>query len=307
MALPLSRRTILRGAAAAAAGATGLAAGVGESTAQATSRHHRRVRTTCYVEVNNHSIANVGKYVLESDGRPVFDIGLIFAANINYDGKQAYLYNNPQVQATLDNVRTLVRPLQARGIKVLLSVLGNHQGAGFANFPDRRAARAFAIQLASTVHRYGLDGIDFDDEWAEYGTNGTSQPNDWSFVYLCQELRRRMPHKIISMYYIGPSSEHVVYNGLSAGRFLDDVVYPYYGGYAAPGEIDVPCLSRKEIGAAAIWLENTDPDRAKQLAQWTVRDGYGYYNAYDLQEGDHSEYISAFTTALYGSGARYTG
>lgn len=305
MAQPLSRRSLLRGAAAVAVGATGLATGVGTSTAHAATKSGPR--TTCYVEVNNHSIANVGKYVLESNGDPVFDIGLIFAANINYDGKNAYLYNNPQVQATLDNVDTLVRPLQAKGIKVSLSILGNHQGAGFANFADRGAASAFAAQLASTVYKYGLDGIDFDDEWADYGTNGTPQPNDWSFVYLCQQLRRMMPDKLISMYYIGPSSERVQYDGVSVGSFIDYAVHPYYGGYAPPGYIDVPGLTKEQIGAAAIWLEQTDPARANLLAQWTIRDGYGLYNTYDLQEGDHSEYISSFTTALYGSRALYTG
>lgn len=305
MALPLSRRSVLRGVALAAAGATGLATGLRSLPAQAAAKSGPR--TTCYVEVNNHSIANVGKYALASNGAPVFDIALIFAANINYDGKKAYLYNNPQVQATLDNVDTLVRPLQAKGIKVSLAVLGNHQGAGFANFPDRGAASAFAAQLASTVYKYGLDGIDFDDEWADYGANGTSQPNDWSFVYLCQQLRRMMPDKLISMYYIGPSSERVVYDGLSVGKFIDYAVHPYYGGYAPPGYIDIPGLTRKQIGAAAIWLEQTDAARAEQLAQWTVRDGYGLYNTYDLQEGDHSAYISSFTTALYGSGAVYTG
>lgn len=305
MALPLSRRSLLRGAAIGAVGATGLVSGVGMPAAHAATKHGPR--TTCYVEVNNHSIANVGKYVLESNGAPVFDYALIFAANINYDGKKAYLYNNPQVQATLDNVDTLVRPLQAKGIKVMLSVLGNHQGAGFANFADRGTASAFASQLASTVQKYGLDGIDFDDEWADYGTNGTAQPNDWSFVELCQQLRRMLPNKTISMYYIGPSSERVVYDGVSVGSFIDYAVHPYYGGYAPPGYINIPGLTNQQIGAAAIWLEQTDPAVAKRLAQRTVADGYGLYNTYDLQEGDHSAYISSFTTALYGSSAIYTG
>src|SRR6266700_7247986 len=155
--------------------------------------------TTAYVEVNNDSITNVGKYVLASNGANVFDIGIIFAANINYDGTSAQLYFNPQVQAVLDNAATQIAPLQAKGIKVLLSVLGNHQGAGFANFPDQQSATAFATQLSNAVSTYGLDGIDFDDEYADYGTNGTAQPNAWSFPYLVQALRNDLPNKIISL------------------------------------------------------------------------------------------------------------
>jgi chitinase len=58
-------------------------------------------------------------------------------------------------------------------MKVVLTILGNHQGAGICNFPTREAARDFAQQLANTVNTYGLDGIDFDDEYSEYGKNGT--------------------------------------------------------------------------------------------------------------------------------------
>src|SRR4051794_2107373 len=91
--------------------------------------------SVAYIEVNSNSMVNVGKYALAQGGGNVFDIGVIFAANINYDTakKAAYLYFNPNVQRVLDNVNTEVRPLQAKGIKVMLSILGNHQGAGFAN------------------------------------------------------------------------------------------------------------------------------------------------------------------------------
>jgi hypothetical protein len=300
------RRTLIRGAGVAALGAAGLAAGLGATPALASGRKSGPL-TTCYVEVNNHSIANVGKYVLESNGATVFDIGLIFAANINYDGKKAYLHLNEQVQATLDNVDTLVRPLQQKGIKVVLSVLGNHEGAGFANFPSYGAASEFAAELAKTVYQYGLDGIDFDDEWVEYGKNGTAQPNAWSFPYLTQALRRMMPDKLISLYYIGPSSETVEYNGIRVGDQIDFACHPYYGGYAPPGYINVPGLTRAKKGAAAVWIEQTDPVRTATLAAQTVADGCGYFNTYDLQGGDHSAYISSFTNGLYGSRAVYTG
>ena len=57
---------------------------------------------------------------------------------------------------------------------VLLSVLGNHQGAGFANFTSFAQADAFAAQLADAVTTYGLDGIDFDDEvWLNDRARGT--------------------------------------------------------------------------------------------------------------------------------------
>src|SRR4051812_49199763 len=135
----------------------------------------------CYVEVNNNDIRNVGKYKL-STGQQLFDIAIIFAANINHNTstKKAVLYFNPQVTNVLSNRNTYVKPLQDKGIKVLLSILGNHQGAGITNFPSQAAATEFAQQLSNAVTTYGLDGIDFDDEYADYGTNGTGQPNSSS-------------------------------------------------------------------------------------------------------------------------------
>src|SRR5579859_7390081 len=245
--------------------------------------------TTAYVEVNNDSIASVGKYALASNGANVFDIAIIFAANIDYDGTSAQLYFNPQVQAVLDNAATQIAPLQAKGIKVLLSILGNHQGAGFANFPDQQSAAAFAGQLANAVNTYGLDGIDFDDEYADYGVNGTPQPNAWSFPYLVQALRNDLPNKIISLYFIGPSSSSLSYNGIVVGDLIDYSWNPYYGTWGVP---NVPGLTKAQLAPAAIDIQSTDSSTAASLAQQTVSNGYGAYNTYNLPDTDVSQYIS---------------
>jgi len=131
-------------------------------------------KTVCYVEVNSNDMREVGKYTL-STGEPLFDIGVIFAANINYNTTthKAELFFNTQVTNVLTNKATYIQPLQAKGIKVTLSILGNHQGAGFCNFTSKAAATDFATQLSNAVTTYGLDGIDFDDEYADYGTNST--------------------------------------------------------------------------------------------------------------------------------------
>ena len=223
-------------AAGTAAAATGAALPT-EATAAAAKRRPRAKTgpvTVAYIEVNDHSMLNAGKYTLANSGAQVIDVAVIFAANINYDGTSAYLHFNDQVTNVLNNVATQVRPLQQKGIKVLLSILGNHQGAGFANFPDQASADAFAQQLADAVNQYGLDGIDFDDEYAEYGNNGTGQPNDFSFVYLVQALRAKLPNKLITLYDIGPAADRLTYNGQSIANTFDYAWNPYYGTYSAP-------------------------------------------------------------------------
>lgn len=260
--------------------------------------------SVAYVEVNNNSMLNVGKYTLANGGGNVFDVAVIFAANINYDtgAQAAYLHFNENVQRVLDNAVTEIRPLQQKGIKVVLSVLGNHQGAGFANFPTQQAASAFAKQLSDTVAAYGLDGIDFDDEYAQYGNNGTGQPNDSSFVHLVTALRANMPDKIISLYNIGPAASRLSYGGVDLSSTFDYAWNPYYGSWQVPGI----ALPKSKLSPAAVEIGRTSQSTAADLARRTVSEGYGVYLTYNLDGADRSADVSAFTRQLYGSDARYT-
>ncbi|QNK62444.1 chitinase [Pedobacter sp. PAMC26386] len=259
----------------------------------------------CYVEVNNNDILNVGKYKL-TNGKQLFDIGIIFAANINYNTttQKAELFFNPQVTAVLTNKATKIKPLQDKGIKVMLSILGNHQGAGFANFPTQAAAQDFAQQLSDAVTTYGLDGIDFDDEYAEYGNNGTGQPNSSSFVYLVTALRQLMPNKIISFYNIGPSAQNLSYNGVTVGSKVNYAWNPYYGSYSVP---NIPGLTKSQLGPAATDIIATSVSTATTNATKTVKDGYGVYLYYNLTSANKSTYLSSISKALYGGqGTTYT-
>ncbi|HEY3469042.1 MAG TPA: endo-beta-N-acetylglucosaminidase H [Amycolatopsis sp.] len=294
----LGRITALLAGAALLAGMT-----TGTSAASTAAPRKTGPITVAYVEVNNNSMLNVGKYELAQGGGNVFDIGVIFAANINYDTatKSAYLYFNPNVRNVLDHVSTQVRPLQAKGIKVLLSILGNHQGAGFANFPSQQAAAAFAKQLSDAVTKYGLDGVDFDDEYAEYGTNGTGQPNAGSFVHLVTALRAAMPTKLISLYNIGPAASRLSYGGVDITSKFNYAWNPYYGTWGVPNI----ALPKSGLSPAAVQIAATSAGTAAGLAQRTVSEGYGVYLTYNLGAGDSHTYISSFTKPLYGQDAVY--
>lgn len=258
----------------------------------------------CYVEVNNYDFRNVGKYTL-TNGSQLFDVGIIFAANINYNTttKTAQLYFNSQVTNVLTNKATYIQPVQAKGIKVLLSILGNHQGAGFSNFTSMASARAFASQLNDAVNTYGLDGIDFDDEYADYGTNGTGSPNDSSFVYLVTALRELMPNKIISFYYYGPAASRLSYNGVTVGSKINYSWNAVYGTYQIP---NVAGLAKANLGPAAIDITSTAVSTATTLASRTVSDGYGIYLYYNLPNADSHTYLSSISSALYGANTVFT-
>ncbi|WP_219721980.1 endo-beta-N-acetylglucosaminidase H [Microbacterium aurantiacum] len=253
-----------------------------------------------YVEVNSNDMSNVADYTLEGTLRPAFDIAVIFAANINYDTEKgaAYLHLNERVTETLENADSQIRPLQQRGTKVLLSVLGNHQGAGIANFTSREDAAAFADELAAVVDQYGLDGIDFDDEWSKYGENGTAQPNESSFVHLVDELRQRLgDDKLITLYNIGPAAEATEFDGIRAGDLLDYAWNPWYGSWDVP---QIPGMDAGQLAAGAVDLTRTPQATAAAFAERTVEEGFGALVTYNLTAGDHSGYISSLTEPLTG-------
>lgn len=261
--------------------------------------------SVCYVEVNSNSLLNTGKYTLTTGGQQLFDIAIIFAANINYNTTthQAVLYNNPNVSAVLTNKATQIVPLQNKGMKVLLSILGNHQGAGICNFTSRTAAHAFAKQLSDTVAYYGLDGIDFDDEYAEYGNNNTTQPNDSSFVMLVDELHQLMPGKIISFYYYGPAASRLSWGGKRVGDMANYSWNAMYGSYSVP---NVAGLPKSNLGPAAVDIQATPQSTANSLATQTKNNGYGVYLWYNLTSTDKHTYFSGVSNILYGSTVKYT-
>ncbi|MBN9297369.1 MAG: hypothetical protein J0I41_10175 [Filimonas sp.] len=259
----------------------------------------------CYVEVNSNDIRNVGNYTLTT-GEQLFDIGIIFAANINYNTttQTAQLYFNTQVTNVLSNKTTYIQPLQSKGIKVLLSILGNHQGAGFCNFTSKASAQAFAQQLSNAVTTYGLDGIDFDDEYADYGTNSTGQPNDSSFVFLVSALRQLMPDKIISFYYYGPAASRLSYGGVTVGSKVNYSWNAIYGTYSVP---NVPGLTAANLGPAAVDIQSTSSSTAASLATQTVSNNYGIYLYYNLPNTDAHTWLTSVSNALYGKATVYNG
>lgn len=265
----------------------------------------------CYVEVNNNNMLNAGSYTLQNTNRQLFDVAIIFAANINYDvsKSRAYISSNNNVTKVLNDVNTYVKPLQQKGIKVLLDLLGNHQGAGISNFPNREAAKDFALQVAHTVYTYGLDGVDLDDEYAGYGNNGTGQPNNSSFVMLLQELKAAMPDKLITFYYYGPATSRQSYNGDSAGNYINYSWNAMYGTYVAP---NVPPLDKTKLSPAAIWIQNTNPQSTPasvvaSSATSTKNDGYGVFMWYDLAGTDVASYLSTGSNILYNENTQLSG
>ncbi|WP_160114614.1 endo-beta-N-acetylglucosaminidase H [Aquimarina sp. AU474] len=260
-----------------------------------------------YIEVNDNAMENAAAYTLPN-GKPMIDIAVIFAANVNYKNasRTHVLSMNENVKRVLRNKNTTIKPLQRKGIKVLLSILGNHQAVGIANFPSRNMARKFARQVANVVRNNGLDGVDLDDEFAKYGTiGGRPAINSRSFIWLLQELRAAMPsNKIITYYRIGESTSQMTSGGKRAGQFLDYAFQPFYGSYT---NISVPGLGKGKLAAAAVDVTRTAASTARSFAQRTKNDRYGAFVMYNLDGVNRESYLNGISQGLYGKKTKLTG
>lgn len=119
------------------------------------------------MEVNDTNPLNNLSITLKNSGKPLVDMVILFSSNINYNEQlgKVMITHNPNVTHILENKDKYLKPLRDRGIKVILSILGNHDKSGVANL-DGEAAKAFAQEIAATCKAYDLDGVFFDDEYS---------------------------------------------------------------------------------------------------------------------------------------------
>lgn len=171
-----------------------------------------------YVEVNDHHLSNAACYIRSDNSKPFINMVSIFAANVNGDDpNHPVIYFNRQVDAIL-NQSNQVSLLQQKGIKVLLTLLGNHQNAGWACMTDERGIQSFANEVVSTVNKYNLDGIDIDDEYS------TCRSNNTSLIRITQAIKAnpRFKGKIISKALFSDINDFsATYKGHKLAEFLD--------------------------------------------------------------------------------------
>lgn len=179
-----------------------------------------------YVETNDTNPLNAGDYTM-SNGKPFAGIVELFASNVRkrtVNGVvEPTLYLNDKMTNLLENngYLTYVKPLQDKGIKVLLTVLGDHQGIGVASMNSTQTTQ-FAQILAHAVAKYGLDGIGFDDEYADDG--GSTNSTSYSEIIL--KLHALMPaDKLITVFDWGYTSSI----STEARACIDYAYHGYFG------------------------------------------------------------------------------
>lgn len=199
-------------------------------------RKESGIKVFSCMEVNDTNPLNNLSFTLKKSGKPLIDALIIFSANINYDEKtgRVYIYNNENVQALLDNREHYLKPLQDRGMKVILGILGNHDRSGIANLADE-TAKAFAQEVKAMCDAYNLDGIFVDDEYSNYEyrniTPGFVYPSEQAAARLCYEVKMAQPDRWVVAYVYSSTGRLPAVDGKQSGEFVDYALHDYGGSY----------------------------------------------------------------------------
>lgn len=175
------------------------------------------------MEINDANPLYNLSFTLEKSGKYLFDQVILFSGNINYNEEtgEVYNYNNENIAHCLKYKEKYIEPLQRKGMKVILGILGNHDRSGVANL-TKEGAKAFAKELKAVCDAYNLDGVMFDDEYSSYGSYpGFATPSASAAARLCYETKQAMPDKLVQTYVYGKLSYLPSVDGHAPGTFID--------------------------------------------------------------------------------------
>lgn len=271
------------------------------------------MRMIAYVETNDWDIRNMGQFILQESKKPVFDIVILFAANMNYDAKaqRRVLFFNDKLQPIVNDPEKYIKPLKDRGIKVLVDILPNHQGVGYFNFQSYEEALDFAGQCKEYADKLGIDGYDIDEEYARYDKL-PSKPTrrEQSMFWFMRAMKQVMPDKLLTLYDYGHgmgSGDRDAETGKSVSDLIDYSWANYgenHGSYAGIPNERYGKLSR-EANLSGLYGMERDARRNLEACFgnfmiFNIRGG-------DIKSGSAAPNISAVTRLYYGENCVFEG
>jgi hypothetical protein len=120
-----------------------------------------KVKAACYVDLDRYNPLNAGDYTL-STGVQFFDFVVLGAAQLKKDARGVYLYLPDNVRKVLERRNTYLRPLQQKGISVLLGITGGGDGISFGTLGEDEST-VFVQAVKDVIDTYTLDGVEIND------------------------------------------------------------------------------------------------------------------------------------------------
>lgn len=228
------------------------------------------VKIISCMEVNDANPLNNLCFKLKNNNKLLVDMVILFSANIKYDKEKqkVYLYNNPNVQYLLSNREKYLKPLQDRGMKILLGILGDHDRAAVGNLADE-TARAFAQEVKAMCDAYQLDGVFMDDEHSDIvypAPPGFVNSSSYAAGRLCYEIKQAMPNRIIAVYVYTTTYSLPSIDGHQSGEYVDYGIHDYDRGFGLGS--NYPGMPKANM---ALWSQELNERRGTNVTEEQLR------------------------------------
>jgi hypothetical protein len=260
--------------------------------------------------VNLSKLETAGCYAM-ADGSAAVDVVCIFAANINlkpFPSGMIELAPNTKVpsgypyavgNAEYTNLTAaVVKKLQSKGITVLLTFLNNWDDSGWSEFLDVATATNFAEQLKEVVDKFGLDGIDIDDEYSKNPKKNLS-----SLVMVTTIMKQLMPNIIISKalfqdtQYFSPRYEN--------RTLAENLTYGWEMSYWGMPEDRLPVYYELGMAKNALvcgFVSGTSPEPTTTAVTWLKNNDYEGVMVYAFQDQPNVDLLGNLVNDWYGNG-----
>lgn len=267
----------------------------------------KRVLNVVYIEVNDVNPLNCLEFRYADTNEPFFDVVILFADNFvwSHEKNKAVIKHNSNVKAILDNKEKYIVPLQEAGIKVVVDYLPDHSGLGYYNLNDQDI-EDLSDAMVEVVKKYNLDGIDLDEEYADYWNLPQKPTNGKSMTKLIYALRKKMPDKIVSVFdwNLGADFKYAQSFG-KVGFYMD---FSYHGTYGAHQENPIAGLPNKFYGSVPQkvtkeyphFAERTLADNAREALGDKRLPSYGVHMFFNLRETTTGEALSRISEVTFG-------
>ncbi len=269
------------------------------------------LKMVAYVETNDYDIRNMGQFILKDTKEPIFDMVVLFAANMNYDRKKdkRYIFFNDKLQPIIKNPEIYIKPLTDRGIKVIIDILPNHQGVGYHNFQNYEEALEFAKEAKMWTDKLGIDGWDIDEEYAEYNKLPEYPYTRASALWYIKAMKEVMPDKLLTCYdYNNPlSAGQTDSDGKTPKDYLDFIVSDYWvQGANSLG------MSPKKYAAYSVEANRVGTHVAERSAKYNLDSGNGGMMIFaikgpEIANGKTAKDLSKATKLFYGQECIFSG
>lgn len=194
------------------------------------------VKLFSVIETNDTNPLNHLCFTLKNSKKYLFDYVILFSDNVVIDSETGAVHalHNKQIVNILNNREKYLKPLQDRGMKIILGLMADHTHASVCNMKPE-TAQTFARYMKNICDTYELDGIFYDDEWDECETPTPpgffAEKSVEAGARLVYEMKRIMPDKINIVYalrkFFDMSSNGCNFDGNTINDYIDFVMEDY--------------------------------------------------------------------------------